>query len=126
MAILSEESIVGNNIREWQKYKLLNDVTDDETASDEVDITNAKSVTLFVESAAGVTGGVVKLDVSVTTGGPYFVAGSVTTNSASAAFADTIAEGEAGLPAKYARARIETVISGGASPSIEAYIIVQR
>lgn len=124
MAILSEESkLYALGGREWIAYKLLNDQSVDETTSDSVNIQNASSVTLLVESGAGVSAGVVKLETAITAAGPYYVAGTVTTNAASAAFADTISEGEAGLPAKYARARIETVISGG---TVDVYIIVQK
>ena len=123
MAILSEETKVASGVREWNSFKLLNDSSVDETASSEVDIRNAGEVTLFVETSAGVSGGVVKLETAITSGGPYFVAGSVTTSAASTGYADTIGGGDAGLPAKYARARIETVISGG---TIDAYILVQK
>jgi len=123
MAILSEESQVISNYGCWYGYKLANDISVDETATDAVDVRNARSVTLFVESGAGVSNGVVKLETAMNLTGPWFVAGTVTTNAASTGFADTIGGGDAGLPARYARARIETVISGG---TIDVYIAVQQ
>ena len=123
MAILSESSVVHGNGSEQTTYKVFNDESVDETASDDIDISNAKEVTLLVESGAGVSGGVVKLEVAAVAGGPYFVAGTVTTGAASTGYADTIGSGDAGLPANFARARIETAISGG---TVDAYIIVTR
>lgn len=123
MAILSEEQKLFSGHREWKMVKLMNDASTDETTSDAVEIQNATSVTLLVETSTGVSSGVVKLEVGAVSTGPFYVAGTVTTNAASAAFCDTIAEGEAGLPAKYARARIETVIGGG---TVDVYLIIQK
>lgn len=123
MAILSEVSKVHSGTKEWTLYKLLDNQSADETESDAIDITNADLVTLFVESGVGVSNGVVKLETAVQEDGPYFVAGTVTVNAASSAFADSIGGGDVGLPARYARARIETAITGG---TVDVYIVVQR
>lgn len=122
MAILSEESLVRED-KGWYMHKVLNDQSTDETTSDAVDIRNAKEVTLFVETGTGVNAGVVKLETAVNSSGPWFVAGSVTTSAASTGYADSIGGGDAGLPAKYARARIETAIGVG---TVDVYICVQR
>lgn len=123
MAILGGEAQIHSGNKEWESSKVFNDQSVDETASSAVNIQNASEVTLFVETNTGVSGGVVKLETAMSENGPWFVAGSVTAAAASTAYADTIGSGDAGLPAKYARARIETVIIGG---TIDAYIIVQR
>lgn len=123
MAIISGEVKVHSANKELEIAKVFNDESADETASDAVDIRNADKVTLFVESGAGVSGGVVKLETAVNENGPWFVAGSVTVNAASTGFAVSLGGGDDGIPAKYARARIETVISNG---TIDAYIAVQR
>lgn len=95
----------------------------DETASDEVNIAGATNISLMALSSAGVSNGVVKIETSMVAGGPYYVAGTVTTNAASSAFSDSVGPGDAGFPALYARARIETVITGG---TVDVYIAVQR
>ena len=120
MAILSEER-KNTKTGSWVKYKLLNDSANDEVTSDEVDISTAKSVTLFVETNGTVTGGVVQFQTAATTTGPYFAAGSVTTSAGSTGYAVTLSGGDDGFPAHYARARIETSIAGGGS--IDAYLI---
>lgn len=104
-------------------YKVLAAQSVDETASDAVDISGATAVGLIVNSGAGVSGGVVKIETAVLSTGPWYVAGTVTTNAASSAFADSLGNGDSGFPALFARARIETVISGG---TIDAYITVAR
>lgn len=106
-------------------YQVLDDELTDEVTSDPVNVEGAKAITLFVEGATGVTGGVVKLETAVNSAGPYFVAGSVTVNAASG-FAVSLSGGDDGLPARFARARIETVISGGDAPSVDAYIVVRK
>lgn len=123
VATLSGEAQVHSNGREWELSKVLNDASVDETTSDAVDIRNCSEVGLFVESSAGVNGGVVKLETAMNLDGPWFVAGSVTVAGASSAYADSLGSGEAGLPAKYARARIETVINGG---TVDVYIATQK
>lgn len=123
MAIISGEVQTLSGNRLWESSKVLDDQSVDETASSAVNIQNASEVTLFVESGVGVSGGVVKLETAMSESGPWFVAGTVTTAAASTGYADTLGGGDAGMPAKFARARIETVISGG---TIDAYIVVQR
>jgi len=126
MAILSEESKIGSQNLEWVKYKLMNDASTDETTSDEVDVRNAKAVTLAVEANTGVSAGVVKLEGAVRSGyaGTWIEMGSLTINAASKLFTVTIDAGDAnGLPLMYIRARIETAISGG---NIDVYVIVQK
>lgn len=124
MAIISEESQVFSDHKEWSSYQVLDNQLADETTSDEVDVRNASAVTLFVETGSVVSGGVVKLETAATTSGPWFVAGSVTTSASNTGYAVTLSGGDDGLPARYARARIETVIAGGGS--VDAYIIIQR
>ena len=124
MAILSGVTSVYPGHKEWELLKLLNDQSSDETTSDDVSIENADSVTLFVETAASTSGGVVQLQTAVTAGGPYFTAASITTSAASVGYAVTLAGGDDGMPARYARARIETAIAGGGS--IDAYLVIQK
>ena len=113
---------------EWELHLLLEDQTDDETTSDEVDISNAKHLGFIVVSAAGVSGGVVELESSPTTGytGTWKQIGTLTTNAATTVFADSYAPTDGGFPSRYVRARISTVISGGGSPSVSVYLVVQR
>lgn len=104
-------------------YKLLAAQSVDETTSDAIDISGARAVNLVVVSGAGVSNGVVKIEVAMDSAGPFYVAGTVTTNAASSAFSDALGPGDNGFPALWARARIETVITGG---TVDAYIVVQK
>lgn len=123
MATISGESQNLSNGKSWESSLVLTAASTDERTSDAVDIRNAESVTLFVETSAGVNGGVVKLETAMTEDGPYFVAASVTTSAASTGYSANLSAGDDGLPAKYARARIETAIGVG---TVEVYIVVQR
>ena len=126
MAILSQESKLETQNLEWSKYKLMDDASVDETTSDEVDVRNAKAVTLAVEAGAGVSGGVVKLEGAIRSGyaGTWVEMGSLTISAASKLYTVTVDSGDAnGLPLAYIRARIETVISGG---TIDVYAVVQK
>lgn len=124
MAILSGETKIESDNKEWGLYKLLNDESADETTSSAVLIENARAVTLFIETNGTVSGGVAKLETSVTEAGPYFVAGSVTTAAGSTGYAVSLGGDDDGFPARYARCRIETAIAGGGS--IDAYIVIQK
>lgn len=119
-------TVVFNNTSNIAKedviYQVLDDESADETTSGSVDIAGARAVSLMVASSAGVSSGVVKLETSID-GSTWYVAGTVTTNAAEAAFSDSLGAGDAGFPAIYARARIETVIGGG---TIDAFIAVQK
>lgn len=123
VATLSGEAQVHSNGRELELFKVLENASIDETASDAVDIRNCSAITLFVETSAGVSAGVVKLETAVNLAGPWFVAGSVSPAAGETGYSDSPGNAAAGLPAKYARARIETVISGG---TINAYICTQK
>ena len=122
MAIISGEAQVHSGNKEWESLKVLNDQSVDETVSDAVDIRNIDKLSLFVETGAGVSGGVVKLETAMNVDGPWFVAASITAAAASTGYAVSLGGDDDGIPAKYARARIETVISNG---TIDAYIIKQ-
>lgn len=125
MAILSEEVFVSRQSNEWSQFKVLDDTATDETTSSEVDIRGAKSVALHVEASAGVNGGVVKLEAAPRSGytGTWMEIGTVTTNAASKLFSVSADLTVDGLPARVARARVETAISSG---SVDIYITVQR
>lgn len=123
MAILAGEAKIHSGNKSWESYKVLDDASVDETASSPVEITNIDKLCLFVEAGVGVSGGVVKLETGMSVDGPWFVAGSITTAAASTGYAVTLGGDDDGIPAKYARARIETVISNG---TVDAYINLQR
>lgn len=126
MAILSEESKVHSGQKEWNLLKVFNDQATDETKSDEVDVTNAEQISLIVDTGAGVSAGVIKLEGSAIPGytGTWVELGSLTVTVASKQYAVSVGIGStAGIPLKVVRARIETVISNG---TIDAYIGVQR
>lgn len=130
MAILSETSKV-SNAGEVQAYKVFNDTVTDETKSDAILVWDALAVTLFIETAASTSGGVVELEAAMTSdyAGTWESLGSITTNAASSAFSISIGLGSnnetgyPGLPQMYVRARVSTVIADG---SIDAYIIVRK
>jgi hypothetical protein len=124
MAILSEEVFTKSlSNRETHLYKLFENVATDETKSDAIDVMGAESVTAVVEVAAGVTAGVVKLEGAVDEdyAGTWAELGSITTNAGSKAFKVTSTDN-----VKCVRLRVETAISGGAAPSIDAYLIVRK
>lgn len=128
MAITSIKSKVRESA-EYVLYQLMNDITADESKSDEVEGLDIASATLIVVTAAGVSGGVVELEGSPTTayGGTWKQLASITTNAASTVFAASIDAGDTAAPAfPYLRVRVSTVISGGATPSIDAYLLVKR
>lgn len=106
--------------KETVSYKVFNDVTTDETKSDAIDTLDNNSVTLVVETGAGVSSGVVKLEGAMASdyAGTWVELGSITTNAASAMFKASVLE----HPLPYMRARVETVIGGG---TLDAWIIVR-
>lgn len=125
----SQISQVSSNVGEWNAYKVFDGQSTDETTSVEIDVSNAQAVTMFIETGVGVSGGVVKLEFGMTTGGPFVIVGSVTTSAASTGYGNTqgmqqngFTTGALGLPVRYARLRIETAISGG---TVDAWIVVQ-
>ena len=125
MAILSEERQIRKNGREWVMYKVMNDQSVDETTSDAIDVRNAESVCLVVESSAGVSGGVVTLESAISSdySGTWASFGSITTSAANTVgITATDTAGGGSLPSKYYRARISTVITGG---TVDVYILVQ-
>lgn len=125
MAILSEETIVTSSA-EVTIYKLLNDTVTAQVSSTAVDVLDATSITMVVETAASTSGGVVTLEGAVTSdySGTWASLGTVTTSAATTAYAVTYDTGDtAGLPMPYVRARISTVISGG---SVDVYLIVRK
>jgi len=128
--ITSSESQSGSLQREWEAHKVFDNASTDETTSPAIDIKNARSVSLFVETGVGVNAGVVQLEVAMTSSGPWLKVDSVTTSAASTAYQVVTSDAldgntntTVGLPAKYARARIETVIGVG---TIDGYLVVQR
>ena len=116
------QSLSGN--REFQSIKVFNDQSVDETTSNEVDARHMRGICLFVETSAGVSGGVVEIESAPYAGytGTWKQLGTVTTSAASTMYAVTADESQDGLPARVVRARISTVISGG---TIDAYILGQ-
>ena len=129
MAILSEVSRVKEHLRETVIYKLFNDTVTDETASTAVDVLDFDKLTMLVESATGVTGGVVTFEAARTADytGTWASLGTATTNAGLATFLVTVDHGDAaGPPVPFVRARVSTVISGGGSPTVDVYLIKQR
>ena len=125
MAILSETSRVRNG-NEVSIYKLLNDEADVNTASTAVDVLDASSLTLLVESSAGTASGVVTLEGARTSdySGTWASITTATTNAASATFVSTVDIGDtSSVPVPYVRARISTVIGSGTA---DVYLIVRR
>src|SRR3990167_7133624 len=128
--VTSSESQLGAVQREWEAHKVYDDASVDETTSPAIDVRNARSVSLFVETGIGVSGGVVQLQVAMNTAGPWLLVDSITTSAASTAYQVVTSDAldgntntTVGLPAKYARSRIEAVISGG---TIDGYLVIQK
>lgn len=122
MAVTIVKTNTNNFLKEDTITEVLAAQSVDETTSDAVDVFGASAISLMAVSSAGVSNGVVKLETSID-GVTYYVAGTVTTNAASSAFSDSLAAGDNGFPAIFARARIETVITGG---TVDVYIAVQK
>lgn len=120
MAILSETSKTLSDVQEVKTYKLINDGAA-AASSTAVDSQEFTSVTLLVESSAGVSGGVVQLECAMTSSyaGTWKSLGSLTINAASTTF--TVSS--TALPVPYIRARISTLISNG---TVDVYLIVRR
>lgn len=130
VAIASSEAQSAALQKEWESHKVFDDKSADETTSPAINIQNARSVSLFVETDASVNAGVVQLEIAMSSGGPWLKVDSVTTSAASTAYQvvtsdklDGNTNTTVGLPAKFARARIETAIGVG---TIDAYLVVQR
>ena len=126
MAILSETSRVRNGSTEVSIYKLLDDEADAQTSSTAVDVLDASSLTLLVESSAGTASGVVTLEGARTStySGTWASITTATTNAASATFVSTVDIGDtSSVPVPYVRARISTVIGSG---TVDVYLIVRR
>lgn len=116
------QTLQGN--KQFTSTKVFNDKSADETTSSEVDARHARAISLYVESGAGVSGGVVEIEAAPYAGyaGTWKQLGTVTTSGASTLYAVTADETQDGLPARVVRARISTIISGG---TIDAYILTQ-
>jgi len=126
MAILSESSRIRSGNTEVSIYKLLDDKTDVDTSSTAIDVLDASSLTLLVESSTGTASGVVTLEGARTSdySGAWASITTVTTNAASTTFISTVDIGDtASVPVPYVRARISTVIGGG---TVDVYLIVRR
>ena len=112
-------------------YKLLNDTVTDETKSDAIYVGDASAITMFVETAASTSGGVVEVEAAMTSdySGVWESLASITTAAASAAYSISIGlgsnheTGHPGLPQAYVRFRVSTAITGG---SVDAYLIVRK
>lgn len=126
MAILSEESKLESVVgRSFEMYKVFS-ATAAAASSDEIDARNAEQIALQVVAGSGVSSGVVKLEGSPTSAyaGTWLDLGSLTINGASKIFGVSLGIGATtGLPIKYVRARISTLIGGG---TITAYVIIQK
>lgn len=126
MAILSESSRIRSGNTEVSIYKLLDDTSDVNTSSTAVDVLDASSLTLLVESSAGTASGVVTLEGARTSdySGNWASITTATTNAASTTFISTVDTGDtASVPVPYVRARISTVIGSG---KVDVYLIVRR
>lgn len=126
MAILSESSRIRSGNTEVSIYKLLDDAATIQTSSTAVDVLDASSLTLLVESSSGTSSGVVTLEGARISdySGTWASLATVTTNAASTTFISTVDIGDtASVPVPYVRARISTVIGGG---TVDVYLIVRR
>jgi hypothetical protein len=130
VAITSSESELSTIQRGWEAFKVFEDASTDETTSPAIDIRNARSVSLFIETGVGVNAGVVQLEVAMSSGGPWVKVDGVTTAAASTGYQVVTSDAldgntntTVGLPAKYARARIETAIGVG---TVDAYLVIQK
>ena len=124
MAILGETSSTRRGDRVTIIYKLLDDESVDETASDAVDALDFERATLLVETSAGVSGGVVSMDGARTA--TYAGTWAALGDSAALAAATTTyikSVGAGILPIPFIRVRISTVITAG---TVDAYLILQR
>jgi len=108
----------------------MDDESADEVTSDALDVLDVDSVTLLVETSAGVSGGVVTLEAARTSdySGTWQSMGTITTSAASRTYLLSLSpsndvSGDAALPVPYIRARISTVLTGG---TIDVYIIVRK
>jgi hypothetical protein len=126
MAISSETKIKDTGNKEWSLYKVLDTQSVDETTSAEIEIQNVDNISLIVVTSAGVSGGVVELETSPESeyAGTWLTLRDITVSSASKIYGETASiTDNLGLPSKYVRARISTVISGG---TVDVYIGIQR
>jgi len=129
MSIISVEGKTFNSDREYVIYKLMNDSSLDETTSDEVDVSIYDEVSLVVESSAGVSGGVVTLEGAISSDftGTWASFGTITTSAATTTYILSANEPDGttkvGLPIKYLRARISTVVSDG---TLDVYLMCRR
>ena len=124
MAQLSNATIqINRQVGSFELVKLLNDESVDETTSSAIDTRGAQKISVFVESGADVSGGVVKFEGALTEdyAGTWHEIASITTSSASKLYQAGTAVDEVLFP--YVRARIETVIAGG---TVDAYIAVEK
>lgn len=115
-------------LSEFEIHKLLNDAqtADANGTSDEVDVSNAKSLCLYVHgNSSAVSGGTVVLEGSPLSAhsGTWKSLGSVTVLPGQAMAAVSVTDGDDGFPVRYVRARITTQISNG---NIDAYLVVQK
>jgi len=126
MAILSESSRIRSGNTEVSIYKLLDDAATIQTSSTAVDVLDASSLTLLVESSSGTSSGVVTLEGARISdySGTWASLATATIDAASKTFIAQIALGDVpGIPIPYVRARISKVIGGG---TVDVYLIVRR
>jgi len=106
--------------REGIVRKLLEGESADETVSAVIDTRFADRAVLVVETGAGVSGGVVRLEGSPDgASGTWVQLATITTNAANTVFAQMAVLNSIQAIMPYMRARIETIISGG---TIDAYL----
>ena len=125
MAIASDSHLtLSGKVKSHRLVKLFNDITTDETKSDAIDARGYNSLVMLVETATGVTGGVVEIEAAASAAytGTWVQLGTVTT----AAGATTYKAAVANSAYPYVRLRVTTVISGGAGPKVDAYIALQK
>jgi hypothetical protein len=125
MAILATTSKT-RATREYSIHTLMNDASAANTLSDEFEALDMETVTLVVESSAGVSSGAVVLEGAALAAytGTWATLATLTINAATKVFAATInLSTSAGLPMPRIRARISTIIGGG---TIDAYLAVRK
>lgn len=131
MSVSVSSKTFSRDVGSFEIHLALDDEQTDETKSDSIDVREARGITLLVESAATVDGGVVTLEGAASSdySGTWVSLGSVTTSAGSTAYACSVSasanpeSNAAGLPMPYVRARISTAIS---TSTVDAYIIVLK
>jgi len=126
MANSTVHSKVRETAAEFELIKVLDDAQAAQSVSDEIDVVNAKSLSLYtVGNNTSISGGTVVIEGSPISGhqGTWKSLGSITVPAGKALGAVSVTDGDDGFPTRFVRVRISGQIANG---NIDAYVAVQR